>query len=71
LTFRSILFLCVGNSARSQLAEALARHRFGDSVKVQSAGSAPSRVNPYALLARDLIAARIEGLASPGAPAGE
>ena len=24
-----ILFLCVANSARSQLAEALARHRFG------------------------------------------
>ncbi|MCB9780938.1 MAG: arsenate reductase ArsC [Alphaproteobacteria bacterium] len=44
-----VLFLCVANSARSQLAEALARHRFGDAVRVESAGSAPSRVNPYAI----------------------
>lgn len=44
-----LLFLCVANSARSQMAEALARHRFGPSVRVQSAGSAPTRVNPYAL----------------------
>lgn len=46
---RSILFLCVANSARSQMAEGLARRRFGDRVRVQSAGSEPSRVNPYAI----------------------
>lgn len=46
---KSILFLCVANSARSQMAEGLARQRFGDSVRVQSAGSQPSRVNPYAI----------------------
>ena len=46
---RSLLFLCVANSARSQMAEALARKRFGDRVRVQSAGSRPSRVNPYAV----------------------
>ena len=44
-----VLFLCVANSARSQMAEGLARLRFGDAVRVQSAGSAPSRVNPYAI----------------------
>lgn len=44
-----LLFLCVANSARSQLAEGLARHRFGDAVVVQSAGSAPSRLNPLAV----------------------
>lgn len=44
-----ILFLCVANSARSQLAEGLARKLFGDRVRVQSAGSNPSRVNPYAI----------------------
>lgn len=44
-----ILFMCVANSARSQMAEGLARQRFGDRVRVQSAGSSPSRVNPYAI----------------------
>ena len=46
---RSILFLCVANSARSQMAEGLARAKFGDRVRVQSAGSEPSRVNPLAI----------------------
>jgi arsenate reductase (thioredoxin) len=48
MTMRSILFLCVANSARSQMAEGLARLMFGDRATVQSAGSQPSRVNPYA-----------------------
>lgn len=46
---KSILFLCVANSARSQMAEGLARMLFGDRVPVQSAGSEPSQVNPYAI----------------------
>lgn len=46
---RSVLFLCVANSARSQMAEGLARKLFGDRVRVQSAGSRPSTVNPYAV----------------------
>lgn len=45
---RSILFLCVANSARSQLAEGLGRKLFPD-CRIQSAGSRPSRVNPYAI----------------------
>lgn len=49
LRFDSVLFLCVANSARSQMAEGLARRIFGDAVRVQSAGSAPSRVNPLAI----------------------
>lgn len=44
-----ILFLCVANSARSQMAEGLARWLFGDAARVQSAGSQPSRVNPFAI----------------------
>lgn len=51
MKFKSVLFLCVANSARSQLAEGLARKRFGDAVRVQSAGSDPGRVNPYAVRA--------------------
>ncbi len=49
ITTHSVLFLCVANSARSQMAEALARARFGDRVRVQSAGSQPSHVNAHAL----------------------
>ncbi len=45
-----ILFLCVANSARSQIAEGLARQIFGDKAEVQSAGSEPSgKVQPYAI----------------------
>ena len=44
-----LLFLCVANSARSQMAEGLARALFGQRAVVASAGSKPSRVNPYAI----------------------
>jgi arsenate reductase (thioredoxin) len=44
-----ILFLCVANSARSQIAEGLARGMYGSRAVVASAGSKPSRVNPYAI----------------------
>lgn len=44
-----ILFLCVANSARSQMAEGLARARFGARITVQSAGSAPTRLHPEAI----------------------
>ena len=43
-----ILFLCVANSARSQMAEGLARQLL-PTCEVLSAGSRPSRVNPYAI----------------------
>lgn len=46
---KGVLFLCVANSARSQMAEGLARLLYGDEVTVQSAGSEPSVVNPYAI----------------------
>jgi arsenate reductase len=44
-----VLFLCVANSARSQMAEGLARRVLGPGALVQSAGSEPSHVNPYAV----------------------
>lgn len=49
MNFKKVLFLCVANSARSQMAEGLARHVFGDAVEVLSAGSQPSRLNPLAV----------------------
>ncbi|MBN2800821.1 MAG: arsenate reductase ArsC [Deltaproteobacteria bacterium] len=45
----SLLFLCVANSARSQLAEAIARHLAPPGVSVQSAGSVPTAPRPEAL----------------------
>ncbi len=44
-----VLFLCVANSARSQMAEGLARAVWGNAADVHSAGSAPTRVNPNAV----------------------
>ncbi len=45
-----ILFLCVANSARSQLAEGLAKNIFGENAIIESAGSVPSGVvQPWAI----------------------
>lgn len=52
---KRILFLCVANSARSQMAEGLARELLSPRIEVASAGSEPSRINPYAVAAmRDI-----------------
>jgi arsenate reductase (thioredoxin) len=46
---KHFLFLCVANSARSQMAEGIARSLAPAGVTISSAGSAPSRVNPLAI----------------------
>ena len=46
----SVLFVCVHNAGRSQMAAGLLRHLAGDAVEVRSAGSAPAdRINPVAV----------------------
>jgi len=45
----NILFMCVANSARSQIAEGLARRILGGEAHIESAGSRPSRLNPLAV----------------------
>jgi len=58
---RGMLFLCVANSARSQLAEGIARALAPPGVTVWSAGSQPTRVRPEAIAALAEIGIDISG----------
>jgi len=65
----TILFLCVKNSARSQIAEGLARSMAPPGYRFVSAGSDPGTVNPLAIQALaeeriDISTHRAKGLAS-------
>jgi arsenate reductase len=50
-----VLFVCTGNSARSQIAEALLRDFGGPEFDVNSAGTEPGVVNPYSVRVLDEI----------------
>ena len=58
---KRILFLCVQNSARSQMAEGLARQILGERAEVLSAGSNPASVSPLAVEAMAELGIDITG----------
>lgn len=58
---KKILFLCTGNSARSQMAEGLLRHFRGDDFESFSAGIDPKGVHPKALQVMAEIGIDISG----------
>lgn len=60
-TRQRVLFLCTGNSARSQMAEGLLRHIGGDRFEVFSAGTRPVGLNPNAITAMSEIGINIAG----------
>jgi arsenate reductase (thioredoxin) len=61
-----VLFLCTGNSARSQMAEAFLREYAGQYFEVYSAGLEPKPINPYTIQVMDEIGFDISGQTSKG-----
>lgn len=57
----SVLILCTGNSARSQMAEGLLRNIAGDKLEVESAGTIASFVRPQAIAVMSEIGIDISG----------
>ena len=58
---QKVLFVCTGNSCRSQIAEGLLRHLANDRFGVYSAGSHPSRVHPNAITVMKEVNINISG----------
>lgn len=56
-----VLFVCVHNSARSQMAEAFLNHYFGDKFEAESAGLEPGKLNPVVVDAMKEIGINISG----------
>lgn len=50
-----VLFMCIHNAARSQMAEGIFKHLYGDNFDVYSAGSEPQKVDPLAIKAMEEI----------------
>jgi arsenate reductase len=62
MTKPTVLFVCVHNAGRSQMAAGWLRHLAGDAVEVRSAGSAPAeRINPVAVEAMHEVGIDITG----------
>ena len=56
-----VLFLCTGNSARSQMAEAFLRKHAGDRFEVHSAGMEPKGINPYTVRVMEELGLSLDG----------
>jgi arsenate reductase len=66
MTKRKVLFLCTGNSCRSQMAEAITSARLGEMWEATSAGTKPvGYVHPKALAALEEIGIHHEGRSKP------
>jgi arsenate reductase len=63
---KHVLILCTGNSCRSQMAEGLINHFLGEQWEAVSAGTHPSRLNPYAIRAMGEIGIDISHQQSKG-----
>jgi protein-tyrosine-phosphatase len=64
---KGILFLCVANSARSQMAEGIARSLASPDIKIWSAGSRPTKVRQEAIIVLKEIGIDISGHRSKAA----
>ena len=58
---QTVLILCTGNSARSQMAEGLLMHDAGERFEVESAGMKPSHVRPEAIAVMKELGIDISG----------
>jgi len=63
---QKILFLCTGNSARSQMAEAFIRKYADDRFEAHSAGLEPKGLNPLTVQVMDEVGIDISGQTSKG-----
>jgi arsenate reductase len=61
-----VLFLCTGNSARSQMAEAFLRIHGGDRFEAHSAGLEPKGINPFTVQVMEEAGVDISGQHSKG-----
>lgn len=61
-----LLFLCTGNSARSQMAEAFLRKYAGDRFEVHSAGLEPKGIHPYTIRVMEEVGIDLSGHRSKG-----
>jgi hypothetical protein len=66
-----ILFLCTGNSCRSQMAEGWARKLHGDRLEPYSAGTRPGRVDPRAVSVMREAGVDLPGLVAAVSSEGE